>query len=298
MEPRPSSGDPLLTVSEIDYEAEYNNSRRVPEADQIAEAWRTRSDDYRSVARAELDQPYGPGERNRFDLFLAAGDGESAAAVLYIHGGYWQMGDRTLYAFLAKALNASGLNVVIPSYSLTPAVSVLEIVDELRACLAAVWSRTGVRPLVVGHSAGGHLTAAMLPTDWSEVGDVPNDLVRAGIAISGVFDLRPLVTTTFNDAVRVDPDSALAASPRFWPPPPPERTLVAAVGGDESAEFRRQSRDMAEHWRAAGVRSEYLEIPGANHFTVVEQLASPGTALFERVLELARDSAAGASGGG
>lgn len=279
----------------IDYEAQYNNSRRVPEFDQIADTWRARSEEYRSAAHAELDQPYGPGERNRYDLFI--GDGEGDATVLYIHGGYWQGGDRTLYAFLAKALNARGLNVVIPSYSLAPAASVLEIVDELRTCLAAVWSRTGMRPLIVGHSAGGHLTAAMLATDWSEVGGVPADLVRAGVAISGVFDLRPLLTTTINANVGLDPDSALAASPRYWLPPPGDRTLIAVVGGDESDEFRRQSRDMAEHWRSAGLRSQYMEVPGANHFTVVEELAGTGTALFERVVELARSSASAPGGG-
>jgi arylformamidase len=289
--PRPSPGDTPGTVSDIDYEAEYNNSRRVPEADDLADTWRTRSEEYRSVARAELDQAYAAGERNRYDMFLGDGDDESAAAVLYIHGGYWQQGDRKVYSFLAEAFNCSGLNVVIPSYTLSPAASVREIVDQLRVCLAAVWKKTGVRPLVVGHSAGGHLTAAMLATDWSEIRDVPDDLVRAGIAISGIFDLRPLVTTSINAVVGLDLDGALAASPRWWRPPPSNRTLIAAVGGDESAEFRRQSREMAEHWRAAGVRSEYLEVQGANHFTVVEQLASPGTALFKRALELAQNSA-------
>ncbi len=293
-----TSDDPLSTVSGVDYEAQYNNSRRVSEVGHLANTWRIRSRGYRSEARAEFDQPYGPGERNRYDLFLGEDEDEGAATVLYIHGGYWQQGDRKLYSFLAKALNTSGVNFVIPSYPLAPVVSVLTIVEELRTCLAAVWRRTGVRPLVVGHSAGGHLTAAMLATDWSVVGPLPRDLVPAGVAISGIFDLRPLVTTSINAAVGLDRDSALAASPYHWLPPPRDRTLIAAVGGDESDEFRRQSREMADHWLAAGLRSEYLEVPGANHFTVIEQLASPGTALFERVLELARDSASTAARGG
>ena len=285
-------------MSAIDYEAQYNNSRRVPEVGHIAGTWRARSRGYRSEARGEFDQLYGPGERNRYDLFLGEGEDECAPTVLYIHGGYWQEGDRKLYSFLAKAFNASGVNVVIPSYPLAPVVSVLTIVEELRTCLAAVWRRTGVRPLVVGHSAGGHLTAAMLATDWSEVGAVPRDLVPAGVAISGIFDLQPLVTTSINAAVGLDPDSALAASPIHWPAPPKDRTLIAAVGGEESDEFRRQSRDMAQHWRSAGLRSEYLEIPGANHFTVLEDLASPGTELFEHVVALARASARSAARGG
>ncbi|MDQ6818405.1 MAG: alpha/beta hydrolase [Actinomycetota bacterium] len=274
-------------MSAIDYEAQYNNSRRVPEVDQIGHRWRAASKEYRAAAHAEVDQPYGPGERHRYDLFPA--DRRDAPMVLYFHGGYWQEGDRTLYSFLAEPLNKSGLGVVIPSYSLCPAVSVLEIVDELRSCMAAVWNRTGVRPLVVGHSAGGHLTAAMLATDWAAVGGVPSDLVRGGVAISGVFELQPLVSTSINAALGLDQDSARAGSPLFWPIPPGDRALVAVVGGQESAEFRRQGREMAEHWRAAGLRSEYIEIPGANHFTVVDKLATPGTALFSRVVALARE---------
>jgi arylformamidase len=274
-------------VSSIDYEAQYDNSRRVPESDAIRARWRAASTEYRAAANAELDQPYGPGARHRYDLFKA--HGPDTPLVLYIHGGYWQMGDRTLYAFLARALNATGLNVVIPSYSLAPAVAVLDIIDELRSCLAALWHRIRVRPVVVGHSAGGHLTAAMLATDWSAVEGVPDDLVQTGVAISGIFDLGPLVSTSVNDAVGLDLDGARAASPRFWPTPPQDRELVAVVGAEESSEFRRQSREMAEHWRAAGLPSEYLEIPGANHFTVVDELATPGTTLFERVVALAHE---------
>jgi arylformamidase len=188
---------------------------------------------------------------------------------------------------VARALNANGVNVVLPSYSLCPVVSVMDIVAELRGCLAAVWERTRTYPLVVGHSAGGHLTAAMLATDWSRVAGVPGDLVRAGIAISGIFDLRPLIATSVNNALRLDRETARTASPRFWSAPPGGRTFVAAVGANESSEFLRQSRDMAEHWGHDGMRAAYVEIPDANHFTAVDEL-TPNGALFGRVLTLAR----------
>ena len=275
-------------MTAIDYEAEYNNRRRVPEHVEINARWHAASAAYRPVARAELDQPYGPGERHRYDLYFA-GD-PKAPLVVYIHGGYWQRGGREDYAWLAQALVARGLEVALPSYSLCPAVSVMDIVGELRLCLAALWKKTGKHPLVVGHSAGGHLTAAMLATDWSKVAGVPADLVRAGVSLSGVFDVPPLVGTSLNDALRLDAEAARAASPLFWPPPPKDRTLVAAVGGAESAEFLRQSRDIVAAWSRAGVTCEYLEVPGANHFTVVEALANPASALSARVMALSRSA--------
>jgi arylformamidase len=270
----------------LDYEVEYNNRRRVPEHVEINARWQTASAAYRATAPADLDQTYGPGDRHRYDLFLA---GEAnAPLVVYIHGGYWQRGDRKDYAFLAQALNARGLDVALPSYSLCPAVSVMDIVAELRSFLAALWKKTGKHSLLTGHSAGGHLTAAMLATDWRGVAGVPTDLVRTGIAISGVFDLPPLVGTSLNEALGLDAPAAHAASPLFWPPPPAGRVLVAAVGGVESAEFLRQSRDIVTSWQRAGVSCQYLEVPGANHFTVVDKLVDPESALSAKLAECAR----------
>ena len=138
----------------------------------------------------------------------------------------------------------------------------MDIVGELRAFLGALWQRTAVHPLVIGHSAGGHLAAAMLATDWSTVPGVPADLVRASYAISGVFDLPPLVGTSLNDALRLTPEAARAASPLFWPPPLKERAFAAAVGGLESEEFLRQSRDITQAWQQAGLAAEEVIVPG------------------------------------
>jgi arylformamidase len=273
-------------ASQPDYEVEYNNRRRVPEHVAINARWQAASDACRAGARAELDLPYGPGERQRFDLFHA--DRRPAPLVVYIHGGYWQRGERQGYAFLAPALNAAGFDLALPSYTLCPAASVMDIVAELRLFLAALWAKTRTHPLVAGHSAGGHLTAAMVATDWSRVSGVPADLVRAGVAISGVFELGPLIGTSINDLVGLDETSARAASPLLWPPPPKGRALVAAVGGAESAEFLRQSGAIAAAWGRAGVETECLVVPSANHFTVVDALTDPNSQLFARVATLAR----------
>ncbi len=270
----------------MDYEAEYNNRRRVPEHAAISERWQAESADYRHTARADLDQPYGPGERHRYDLFFSGAT--DAPLVAYIHGGYWQWGDRTWHSRIARALNAHGVDVALPSYSLCPAVSVVEIVDEMQLFLAAMWERTQTHPLVVGHSAGGHLAAAMVATDWNEVANVPGDLVRASVSISGLFDLEPLLTTSMNDVLRLDRDTARAASPLFWSAPSHERAFIAVVGELESSEFRRQSHDIVQHWGATGVHTEYLECAGTNHYTVVDELTNPSSELFARVLTMAR----------
>ena len=237
----------------IDYEVEYDNRARVPEHPSIAQRWAEDSLRYRNAGHATLDIPYGAGERQKFDLFIAAGAGEPV--VVYIHGGYWQRGDRRDYSCIAQGLNARGVTVAVPSYTLCPAETVSGIVAEMRECLRVVWQKTGRRPVVVGHSAGGHLAAAMLATNWSTVQGVPADLVKAAYSISGVFDLPPLIGTTLNTALRLDANTARAASPMFWHPPTRECRFVAAVGGLESSEFLRQSLDVDPRPQRQAIKS-------------------------------------------
>jgi arylformamidase len=272
----------------LDYEAEYNNRQRVPDYPDIAERWSMLAAAYRLAGNTELDQAYGPRERHRYDLFHASG-GAGAPLVVYIHGGYWQRGDRKDYSFVARELNASGVTVAIPSYTLSPAASVMEIGDEIQLCLAALWKKTGQRPVVIGHSAGGHLTAEMLARSWSGFAGVPSDLVRSGYAISGVFDLSPLIGTSLNQALALTKGTARAASPLFRPPSPKGRRLVAAVGGGESGEFLRQSREIAESWSKVGIDARCEVVAGANHFTVVDELIRPDSTMLKQIVVMAHE---------
>jgi arylformamidase len=272
----------------LDYETEYTKHRSLPEVPDIQARWAKASDAYRAEASVQLDQAYGPGERQRYDLFRPKGDAKDVPLVVYIHGGYWQRGEGKPYAFVARVFNEHGIALATPSYTLCPTAKVIDIVAEMRQCLKTLWQRTRERPVVIGHSAGGHLAAAMVATDWSKVGDVPTDLVRAGYSLSGVFDLSPLVGTSLNEALKLDVLSAREASPILWPAPPKDRTLIAAVGANESQEFIRQSLDIAGTWSRAGVKAECVVVPSANHFTMVDELARPESAMLARIVGLAR----------
>lgn len=274
-------------MATLDLEAEYNNRRRVPEHADINARWEKASAAYRSEAKCELDKPYGKAERQKFDLFHPK-TGTPSGVIVFIHGGYWQRGDRKVYSFLAREFNARGISVAVPSYTLCPAATVMQIVEEMRQCMKAVHDATKLRPVVTGNSAGGHLTGAMVATDWTRIGGVPADLVRAGYAISGVFDLAPLIPTSINELAKLTAASAREASPLFWPAPPKDRTFVAAVGGDESQEFVRQSLEIAHAWSKAGVKAECVIVPSTNHFTVVDELARPESAMFARLVGMTR----------
>jgi arylformamidase len=271
-------------TAEVDYEVEYNNRARVPEHPPIVAGWARDAAAYREAHRGTWRTlRYGPGERHGIDFFPA---GETGSIVVFIHGGYWQSLDRSFFSHLAGGLNARGISVAVPSYDLCPQVSVADIIGQMRDATREL-ARLG-RPLVMsGHSAGGQLAACLLATDWTTVApDLPAGLVTAAYAISGVFDLVPLVGTSLNTALRLDASSAREVSPWFWPAPR-GGILDAAVGGAESGEFLRQSREMAEVWGKAGVATRFSPVPGANHFTVIAPLADPQSAMTARLAELA-----------
>jgi arylformamidase len=265
----------------IDYEVEYNNRARVPENPALIAGWARDAAAYREqhIARG---MTYGEGARHTIDLFAGDRDGP---VVVFIHGGYWQALDGSFFSHLAGGLNAHGISVAIPSYDLCPGVTVQEIVEQMRAAMREL-ARLG-QPLVIsGHSAGGHLAACLLATDWVALDpSLPSDLVLAAYAISGLFDLVPLVGTTVNNALHLDPTSAKAVSPLFWQAPA-RGSLDAVVGENESAEYFRQSKTVVECWGAAGLATKFGVVPGANHFTAIAPLADPGSPMVTRLLEL------------
>lgn len=272
-------------MTAIDYEAQYNNRARVPEHRDIIAGW-ARDASERRLSDPPTLLPYGDGERQAIDLFTPA-EPRGRATLVFIHGGYWQALDRSHFSHLAAGALAHGVSVAIPGYDLCPNVTIAQIVDQMRAACRSL-ARLG-RPLVVaGHSAGGHLAACMLATDWRAVdAELPADLASAAYAISGLFDLAPLIGTSVNAALGLDARSAREASPLFMPPPS-GLTLDAVVGGDESEEYLRQSREIVETWGAGGVATRYEAIPGKNHFDVIAPLADPDSAMTRRVVALAR----------
>jgi len=269
-------------MTEVDYEVEYNNRARVPEHPALISGWAKEAAAYRDQ-QAPQRLSYAPGSRNSIDVFHG-GDGP---IVVFIHGGYWQALDGSFFSHCARGLNAHGVSVAIPSYDLCPSVTVDDIITQMRAACREL-AKLGRSLVISGHSAGGHLAACMLATDWTALDrSLPKNPVVAAYAISGLFDLVPLVETSINTALRLDQVTARAASPLFWQPPA-GGSLDAVVGGSESAEYFRQSRGIVEAWGAAAVATRFGTVADANHFTAIAPLADPDSPMVLRLKQLAR----------
>ncbi len=270
----------------IDYEVEYNNRARVPENSALMAGWARDAAAYREQ-RAPRRIAYGRGPRHVIDVFAGddQNDGERPL-VVFIHGGYWQALDGSWFSHMARGLNAHGIALAIPTYDLCPQVSVADIIMQMREAMREL-AKLSDRLIVSGHSAGGHLAACMLATDWKAYdASLPPQLVRAVYSISGLFELEPLIPTSINKALHLDQAKARAASPLLWQPPS-HGSLDAVVGEAESAEYHRQSRAIVEAWDKSGIATRYGIVPAANHFTAIAPLADPASAMTLRLKELA-----------
>lgn len=273
----------------------YNNRALVPAFPQHAEGWVRDSTRARAEMACALDLPYGPGERERLDVFPA--DRAGAPVVVFIHGGYWRALSKDDHSFVAPALHAMGATVVVPGYALCPAVTIPQITLQMVRALAWVWRHIEAyggdrsRITVMGHSAGGHLSAMMLSCQWRALdAALPDQLVGRALSISGVHDLSPVSKTPFlRDDLRLSPRDVRRASPSRLPAPK-GRTLYAVAGGDESPEFLRQTRLMQQVW-GPRVVPVCEALPGLNHFSVVESLCHGGS----RLNQLARQLIGGAA---
>ncbi len=252
----------------MDAEAEYNNRARVPESGAIIAGWADRAAAFRAAHPPEV-LAYGDGAREAMDLFLPTGPPRGAA--LFIHGGYWQALGREWGSHWARGLLAHGVAVALPSYDLCPAVPVARIGAQMEAAARMLHARLGMPLLAAGHSAGGQLAACLLAR---------LDCVAAALPVSGVFWLEPLLGTSLNTALGLDAAAARAASPGLVPPP--GKPLHCVVGGAESPEFLRQTRDFASAWNGT---AETLE--GLDHFTVLAPFEDPAHPLVQRAAMLA-----------
>lgn len=271
------------------WDAQYNNRAAVPEHPQIFARWARDSEAARRKLRAWLDVPYGEHPMEKLDIFPA--QGESRALLCFIHGGYWRSLDKGDFSFLAPELTKRGVTLALPNYALCPAVRVQDIVlQQLQAC-AWLWrnGRNFGAPrgnlYLAGHSAGGQLVAMMMSAIWPLVApDLPAKVVSGGLAISGLYDLTDLLhVPSINGDLHLDAVEARKVSPLFYEPTT-DAPLYLAVGGNELPPFVEQNAAFAAHWKK--VLAADIPCPDDNHFTVLDRLAQPQSAVFKGAIRM------------
>jgi arylformamidase len=274
----PFSAIDWRAMSQEDRDLGLNNTVAVPGCLDMVADWERRSADMRARHPDHLDLRYGPRKRNRVD-FLKVADG--GPTLLFIHGGYWQMRAKEVFTVMAEGLMAHGINVALIGYTLAPEATLDEIVAEIHTgvdFLAAQLPSLGGDPkriVVSGWSAGGHLTAMALSHPY----------VQAGLGISGIYDLEPIRHSYLNVKLGLDEPASRRNSPMMQAGGA-MKPLSLVAGSAELPLLRKESADFAAHRAKFGLPVTYEEIPGANHFTIMNELMLPSGRITTLIREL------------
>ncbi len=236
----------------------------------------------------ELDVPYGPaGPRQTLDIFTP-GSG-NAPVLIFIHGGYWFFNSKDPRRFPAKEFIPRGIAWVPINYRLVPNVTMTEVVADVRNAVKWLYEHSAdygcdpERIYVSGNSAGGHLTAELISDDWPEQYGLPADVVKGVCAISGLYDLEPLLECEPNEKLQLDLEAAKRYSPIHHLSRRPVPAVIAC-GANESAEFRRQTGSYAECCAQAGYPVTHMEVEERDHFSIIGELANPDSPLFRAII--------------
>jgi len=264
-------------ISKIDpyLEQQYNNRLAVPDfADYIAD-WSQRSANYRDKSKGYLNQSYGETERQILDIFPAKT--ASAPIHIFLHGGYWQALSKDTFSFIAEHINQKGECAIIVSYGLCPLVTVSEIIAQIQKATrwillnAAAFGGDTSQVQITGHSAGAHLLAKLVTTDWTENGFLHLPFQRLN-GLSGLYDLQPLVATSINQALQLTCQTSQQASPLLDSLHHQSDVieLNLLVGDDESDEYKKQSAQLIAAWRNK-FKVQFETIQEAHHFSILDR---------------------------
>jgi arylformamidase len=279
-----------LDMDQAALDAAYDQNAYAPNREQILARNAANSERARARLGAPKRYAYGPTPIEGLDIYPTHRAG--APVNVFIHGGAWRGSVAKNNAIAAELFVNAGAHYVVPDFAWVQDVggSLLPIADQVRRAVVWVYRNAADfggdprRLYVSGFSSGGHLAGVLLTTDWVKDFGVPADLLKGGLCISGMFDLKPVRLSSRSNYVAFTDEMEQALSPQRH-----LDTLVAplivAYGTFETPEFQRQSRDFAAAVTAAGKRVELLVGEGYNHFELYETFANPYGVLGRAVLE-------------
>ena len=259
----------------IDWRTAYDNRAAAPDAQARHTRWAEAAAAFRTALGAGADRlSIGPGPRDRVDMFRP--EGAPRGLAVFVHGGYWMRNDPGGFSHLAAGALARDWAVAMPAYPLCPDVRIAVITAHVARAITAAAAEVAGPIRLAGHSAGGHLAARMVTPGG--LAPEMRERVSGVLAISGIHDLRPLIATPMNETLGLDLAAARAESPALMEPACAAGVTVWA-GADELPELRRQSTILAAIWGGLGTDTLHVEAPGEDHFSVIEALGEPESAL-------------------
>ncbi|XP_030627024.1 kynurenine formamidase [Chanos chanos] len=283
-------------ISQDELERQYSPSRwsHRMSADDVIKAHvaslKAGTDKARAVAQTLLDVPYGEGEGEILDVYMPSSSSPDVPLVIYLHGGYWQFLSKEESGFMAVPLVNKGVVLVAVGYSIAPKGNMDLMVSQVRRSVVSVIQQySHISGLYLcGHSAGAHLAAMVLSTDWSQYDISPQ--IKGAFLVSGIYDLLPILSTYVNEPLKMTEEVALRNSPSQLvtqlKASSPVCDIVVAVAQNDSPEFRKQSEDYFKALKSAGLKVTFEDVPNTDHFNIIEQFVDADYHLTQLLLKM------------
>jgi arylformamidase len=279
-----------LDLDQQELDDAYDQSKYAANLAQIVKRYATNSEQVRARLGAPKRLAYGPTPIEGIDLYPTARP--NAPVHVFIHGGAWRSGAAKDSAYQAETFVNAGAHYLTVDFNnvLETNGDLAPMADQVRRAVAWVYKNAASfggdqsRVYLSGHSSGGHLAGVVLTTDWQKDFGLPKDVIKGGLCVSGMFDLKPARLSARSSYVKFtdEVEQALSSQRRLDHLNCP---VIVAYGTLETPEFQRQSRDFAAAVKAAGKPVTLLVGDGYNHFEMPELLANPYGLLGRAALE-------------
>lgn len=283
----------MFVYKEYDQESldnQYNTRLHVPEFADYFKRWEELSRETEQKLPCIKDIAYGDLPRECLDIYPSVQPGSKT--LVFIHGGYWQLLDKSLFHFIASGFHSYGVTIALVTYPLAPEVFIGQIVSSCKKAMQWLYANLPAfngdpdQIYVVGHSAGGHLAAMLMATDWPAFDpSIPTDILKGVCTASGLFNLVPIQRTYLNAVLKIDEETAKWNSPARLEPLS-GCPLIVAVGEDETAEFKDQSKEFYNCWKNKGADVQLLQLPGHNHYSIAEAIVDGQSLLHQALAKL------------
>lgn len=258
----------------------------MPDFNAFVERYQVLSAETRRSVRSQLDVSYGESALERLDIFMPSPAPRHAPVHIFFHGGYWRSFDKADYSYVAQPIVQAGAIAIIANYGLMPAMSMAALLSQCRAVVRWTYDNAeqlggGARCISLsGHSAGAHIASCLHLTHWHEYG-LPNDVVKTTIAVSGIYDLAPVLNSFLQMETGLTEREAAQFSPMSWAKRHDRSIapLLLCCGADETDEFRRQSNNFAAALRTQGAPVELRSFDQRHHMNIVLDLGDANSEL-------------------
>jgi arylformamidase len=272
----------------------YDDYKAIPNLDALLQENRERAQIVKARLSPIQDIAYGTEAIQKLDIY-APKNAKKMPVLISIHGGGWTMGSKNPWAIPAEILMSKDIISVSIDYGLAPQYRMEDIIAHVRYAVAWVYKNIAQyggdpnRLYIYGMSAGAHLASTALMLNWHKDFGLPEDVIKGLISLSGIYDLCTLVYAPQADsqkALQMTLEESRRDSPLYHLPKHSIPAIIAYGEKEPLILYHLEANNYAQVLQKAGCHVSLIEVPDANHFDMINELANTEGRVFKAVMQM------------